>query len=87
MGRIKQAGSYQTPRVFEPAALPPRAAQASWHCLQPLHPPRGMIQPEGTENLLGMEHQVNSPYKFLRLEFQLNFLGTSVLLSGWGKGE
>lgn len=23
--------------------------------------PKGMIQPEGTENPLGMEHQVNSP--------------------------
>lgn len=61
MERIKQVGSYQTPRVFKPAALPPSAAQASWHCLQPPIPLRGMIQPEGTENLLGMEHQVNSP--------------------------
>ena len=25
------------------------------------HAPKGLIQPEGTENLLSMEHQVNSP--------------------------
>lgn len=44
-----------------------------------------MSQPEGTENLLGMGHQVNSPSEFLLLEFQLICLAVSALLSGWGK--
>lgn len=83
VGRIKQVGMYQIPRVFKPEALLPNAAQTSWLCLLPTP----MIQPEGTENLLGMEHQVNSPQEFLLLEFQLIYSGASVLLKGEGGGK
>ena len=46
-----------------------------------------MMQPEATGEPVSMEHQVNSPEEFLLLEFQLIYLGASVLPSGWGKGE